>query len=253
MDSKKLEPSDKILIALQFWQGDKEQAMQLARLLADLEPKHCDRADLLLVSRFDCVVDQATVKHVARKFNTFSYISKRRGTGWPHGCNELFFGMLEWFYHKKEAGQIPNYKAVFAIEADGIPITPNWIARLNEEWDEINRNAKVYVAGAWLNDGPHGVGHINGNALFSGDTKFMTWLVRRVGGCNSDVGWDWIYAKDFKNWGWQPIPQIKSVWRTPITETIFKGEIEQGTVWYHGVKNQDGIKLCRKHFLGETY
>ncbi len=57
----------KILIALQFWKGDRDMAMKLARLMADLEPKHSDDADVLFISRFDTMQDVDAVKYVSRK------------------------------------------------------------------------------------------------------------------------------------------------------------------------------------------
>ena len=76
----------KILLALQFWKGDKDQAMRVARLIADLEPRHTDFADFLFVSRFDCEQDLATVEYVSQKFNVHTYVNRhRRGTGCRHG------------------------------------------------------------------------------------------------------------------------------------------------------------------------
>src|SRR6476660_5410226 len=131
-------PSNKILVVISFWQGDQNMAMRLARLMADLSPGRNDLIDILFCARFDCPHDLAAEKYVARKFNVFTMISRRRGTGWPHGCNELFFGMLEWVYHKKEAGHIPNYKAIFVVESDCAPLASNWIQLLHKGWDELN-------------------------------------------------------------------------------------------------------------------
>jgi len=244
-------PTSKILLALQFWNGDKREALQLAKLLADLEPKHCDIADFLFVSRFDTQHDPVTIKHVSRKFNTFSYVSKGRGTGWPHGCNDLLFGTLGWLYHKKQAGQIPGYKAIFCFEADGIPMRKDWIQALRDAWDAVNKPKPVCQAGAWLANGPDdkGTGHINGNCLLSGDLSFLKWLFQSGGGVNSRSGWDWILAPKFKARGWANIPQIRSWWRTPITEELFLEGVRDKIIWQHGIKGDSGFKLCRKYLL----
>ncbi len=244
--------TDKILIALQFWNGDKPYAMHLARLLADIEPAMCQKADFLFVSRFDCDHDQATINYVARKFNTFSYVSKRRGTGWPSGCNATFFGTLEWFYHKKNMGQILPYRSIFLFEADGVPMSLNWIDGLRKVWDNANSVRPVCIAGAWLENGPiPDCGHINGNCMMTGDLKFLRWLVTRVTDVSVNVGWDYILAPQFKQHGWANLPQVKSVWRQPITEEIFLRQIEEGTLWWHGVKGDTGIKMARKFLLGQ--
>lgn len=244
--------TNKFLICLQFWEGDRAQALQLARLIADIEPTMSERADFLFVSRFDCTHDTATVNYVARKFKTFTHTSKRRGTGWPSGCNGTFFGTMEWFYHKKQARQVVPYKAAFCIEADGIPMSKTWIADLSNHWDWINNRKPVVMAGAWLANGPiPDCGHINGNAFISGDLKFLKHLVARIQDVDINVGWDYCLAPTFREWGWSDMPQIRSVWRTPLTEQIFLHHQRTGTLWFHGSKDDAGIKLCRKHLLGQ--
>jgi len=251
---RELPKTNKILIALQYWHGDKDQANKLARLIADLEPKTSDYADFLFVCRFDCTHDDATVKYVARKFKTFTYISKRRGTGWPAGCNGTFFGTMEWFFHKKNHKQIPPYKAVLLIEADGVPVSLDWIKNLNSAWDRANSAKPVCVAGPWLDNGPiPDCGHINGNAFISGDLYFLKWLVTRVQDVSVNVGWDYILAPQFRDRGWANLPEMRSAWRYPITEEIFTSLLKEGVVQYwHGSKGETGVKLCRKYLLGQN-
>jgi len=248
----KIIPSNKILLAIQYWNGDRDAALALATLLADLEPRHSDLADFLFVCRFDSSHDPATVAKVSRKFNVHTYTSRGKGTGWPCGCNDLFFGTLGWFYHKSQAGQIPNYKAMFAFEADGIPMRKDWIAALHAEWDRVNTpKGKICQAGAWLSNGPDavGTGHINGNCLISGDLNFLRWLVKEVNHVSANVGWDWILAPQFKARGWANLPKIRSVWRQPLTEEIFLEGVKNQTIWYHGIKEPNGIELCRKYLV----
>lgn len=243
-------PTNKILIALLFWDGDKALAMRLAKLLSDLEPGHSTEADFLFVPRFDCRWDDRMVKYVSRKFNTFTHVSKRRSVGWPLGCNGLFFGMSEWVFHKMESGQIPNYKAVFVMGADGVPFRQDWITYLHREWDAANSKKKIYMAGALILDEhtDRGNDHINGDcALLSGDLKFFRWIVRDVRDISTSAGWDWILAKDFKTWGWAGFPGIRSHWRRPdLNEAEWDAEIAEGTVWLHGVKNDSLINIARK-------
>lgn len=245
--------TNKFLICLQFWEGDKAQALKLARLLADIEPKMSEYADFLFVSRFDCQHDTDTVNYVARKFKTFTHTSKRRGTGWPLGCNSLWFGTMEWFYHKKVARQTPPYKAAFCIEADGVPLTMNWIQQLSQRWDKINALKPVVMAGAWLANGPiPDCGHINGNAFITGDLKFLKHLIVRIQDVKGPIGWDYGLAPLFREWGWLDMPQIRSAWRTTPTENLLRNYIHEGVAWFHGSKDDAGIKLCRKILLGQV-
>lgn len=240
---------NKFLIVLQNWEGDKLAALRLAHHLADLEKSHCEGADFLFVSRFDCSHDLPTIQDVSRKFNTHHYRSPKQGTGWPHGCNELWFGAMEWVYHMICSGKIPHYKAVFTIEADGLPLVADWIPRLSKQWDELNAIRPVYVAGSILNPGIVGE-HVNGQAFFSCDTKFLHWIVKQVGGVPPQVGWDYYLGTSFKKWGWASMPGLHCYWNTPtMTEERYKQERDNNTIWIHGVKDSSLYTMTRRRLL----
>lgn len=235
----------KILIAIPFWHGDKAQALVLARLIADLQQEHSQIADICFVSRFDTAHDRPTIDYVARKFNVFAHVSQRREIGWPHGCNGTFFGTMEWFQSKAA-----NYKALFIAESDGAPLVADWIQRLSLEWDKANEMKPVYVAGAYIPD-KGGHDHINGGCNFiSSDEKFLHWLVNKVGGITISAGWDWALSEEFKKWGWADITSIKSYWRRPtFTDAEWTPELNKGTVWLHGLKDNSLLELSRKKLL----
>jgi hypothetical protein len=250
-------PPTKILIAIPFWEQDKEQAMLVARLLADLENGHSDKADVLLMSRFDCPpADKPTLDHVSRKFNTYSQVCKRRGVGWGHGSNELFFGVMDWLYSNNVAKKVPEYKAVLMFESDSCPLTPNWINALHDSWDASQRGPRtVKVYGPLLSQPEHplmpkGISHINANALYAGDLKFLKTLAREIGGCNPQGGYDWHLAPRFMKIGWKDCPQIKSWWRSiNVTPAILDNLIHQGVVMMHGFKDNSLIELIRSRYL----
>lgn len=246
-----LVPTNKILIALPFWSGDKAQSMKLARLLCDLQPEHSQAADLLFVSRFDAKHDRATVDYALRKFNVYTHTSQRREVGWPHGCNGTFFGSMEWFYYRIVDGKIPAYQAMFIAESDGCPIVEDWLPRLVLEWKKVNELKKVYMAGALLPDVVNNHPHINGGcALLSGDVAFLKWIVTQTAQHNVHAGWDWFLNREFERWGWADIPSIKSYWhRPPFTEAEWIPELKKGTVWLHGVKDDTLLDLSRRKLL----
>lgn len=250
--SKPKPPSKKILLSLPFWAGDKRQSLKLARFLADLQPSFCDYADVVFTARFDAKHCKETIAAVSRKFNTFTHTSGRRQTGWPLGCNGVFLGMIEWFYHKKAAGQIPNYRAVLNLESDVVPLVRDWLPRVIAAWDELNAKAPVYVAGALLpGNGPGVRDHINGGCcMMSGDMKFMQWLALRASNFNSKVGWDWALAHDFKARGWGNFPGVRSFWQTPsFSETDWANAVTNGDWIIHGVKNDDLLDMSRRKLL----
>lgn len=242
--------TNKILIMLSFWQGDREQAFRLARLLADLEPQHSELADILLVARFDQKHDPDTVQYVARKFNVHTHVSRRQETGWPRGCNGIFFGGMEYVYHKMAAGQIPRYKAIFNMGADSTPLDKNWLSDFCHTWDNMNRKDRVYIAGALVDPkGEHP--HINGDATFiSGDLDFLKWLVIRASHSNANAGWDWYLSRQFAEWGWSDIPSIISLWNTKTFEpNRWDGMVGAGIKMIHGVKDFSLLNQARKKLL----
>lgn len=241
--------TNKILITQLFWAEDRELAMKLTKLLVDLEPKHSDLADILFVSRFDCPHDAPAEAWAARKFNTYSYTSTRRGTGWPNGCNSIFFGALEWIYHKMAANKIPHYKAVLILGPDSAPLSRDWLPKLHKNWDDATAAGKVYMAGALIEHG--GREHINGDCvLLSGDLKFLKWLTVKVGDVKLSAGWDWYLAAAFKQWGWADFPSIKSYWRIPaFTQDDWANCVKQGVDWVHGVKTDELLTISRNNLL----
>lgn len=235
----------KLLLAIQFWKGDQAQAMKVARLAADLETRHSDLADFLFVSRFDCPHDMETIKYVSRKFNVHHHVSRRRATGWPWGCNELWFETCQYIYeHSIDAKRIPEYKAVLTFEADAFPMCPNWISMLSEEFDALQ---PAKIIGAMQR---YPAPHVNGNALFSCDPKFMHWIARKVTGCAPSGGWDFLLAKHFKEWGWKNSNLFRSWWQTPTLEPErFATLQKEGVAFLHGVKDESVLRLVRDKYL----
>ncbi len=239
--------SDKILIALQFWKGDKTPALRLAKYLADLERGHSKQADLLLVHRFDCPFEghDALIQRISRSFNVTVYKSPRRGIGWPDGCNELWFATMEWVYSMMHAAKVPHYKAIFTCEADGGPVFQDWISRMSAAWDAANEDRKVFIAGALVDPGPH----INGNALITGDFKWLKWIVQRVGGAPPGIGWDYVYRDQFRKIGWANVPGMRSYYNSrTFSVQQYKQMLAEELIWVHGDKSGCLIDYGRQRF-----
>lgn len=234
----------KLLLALQFWEGDKSHAMQVARLIADLEPRFCERADFLFVSRFDTTHDSGTIDYVSRKFKIRHHISRRRATGWPFGPNELWFETMQYTYeHAIDEKRIPDYKAVLTFEADATPLCPNWIPMLSDAFDQAQ---PANIVGALLQ---YPGLHVNGNALFSCDPKFSHWISRQVTGCTPHGGWDFVLAPRFKEWGWTDCKLMRSWWQTPtLTPEAFGQLHEQGVCFLHGIKDDSARRFVREKY-----
>lgn len=238
--------SNKILVTIPFWDGDRYQVEIQAKFLADLQKGHSELADILFVNRFDAKpLRPEIIKYVSRKFNVMQYRSKRKETGWPSGCSSLWFGMLEYVYHKQVAKQIPHYKALFNMASDVVPLKRDWVEYLHAQWDAMQPAA---VAGALI-EGPRD--HINGDAmLMTTRPDFLRWLVNEVGGIKQRAGWDWVLAPDFCARGWKNIDGIKSLWQTP-TMTLQDAKVWMGrdVALIHGVKDASLLDAARKLLL----
>ena len=240
---------DKFLIILPFWNGDKSQMCELAKLIADFEPNHSTVADVLFVARFDTKHDPKTAQYVSRKFNIHLHTSMRQGTGWPMGCNSLWFGSMEWCFRMIAARKVPHYRAIINMEADCAPLDPNWLRVLKDQWSAVSRTRPVAIAGDIIHL-PGGWEHVNANAVVSGDLKFLRWMVTIAGGHEKNAGWDYYLANDLRRWGWAKLPGIRSCWGTStLTEQDFHKHRAEGVVMLHGVKDGSAKVLSRKSFL----
>lgn len=231
-----------------MWEGDKAQCVRLAKFLADLEPKHSDSADFLLVHRFDCAAPSEAMPFVSRKFNAFVYQTPRCDTGWPLGCNAVTNFTIEWARCMMEAKKVPQYKAIFLCEGDGGPVQRGWIEKLSAEWDRVNVAGPIFQAGPYI---PPPNEHINGNCLINASIPALRWYCR--GDWQTKAGgWDWVGYEAFKRKGVANIPGMKSLYATlSFSENEWRKLAEEDVVWVHGDKANDLIYWGRKLILGE--
>jgi hypothetical protein len=216
--------------------------MKVARFLASIQPTMSEEADILFMSRFDCTQDMETIQKVSHKFHVHHARCRRQGEGWPFGCNELFFGTMDWLYEQKEAELIPDYKAMLIMESDACPLVPDWISKLSAHWDAMN----VKVLGALQ---PPPLVHINGNALYSGDMGFLKRVSREISGCTPHGGYDFVLHKEWVNLGCADSPLMRSWWRCPaMTRQVFDHLSAQGVVFLHGVKGDSVMERFLEKF-----
>lgn len=222
----------KILLALQMWEGDQDDAMALLELLIKLKPRgHYQFADVALITRFDCPdVSSGMIRRLEETFDkVWMHCSRRKEIGWPAGCNGLWHDTMHWSYEMHKLHRM-DYSAILTTEADTCPLTADWDERLARVWND----GHAKVMGFWHDSGSK-VGHINGNALFDPQlVSLSTWL----NGCPEQVAWDTEHAPLFKQLGWAKCREIHSMWNT---STLGMDELDalrgQGVVWLHGVKD----------------
>ena len=216
--------------------------MDLARLIADIEPRHSDQADFAFCARFDTLHDKETVSYVARKFNTSTYTSHRKATGWPAGCNNLFFTSLRWAIDNTHLEKSPEYRAILMMESDDCPLSKTWIADLLAEMDSQKRD----FVGSFHYTPKF---HYNGNMLFNGDSEFLKWLRPQLN-CPTREGWDTYLFPLMEARGAADTKKIRSVWNMPgMDEATWDRFVSEGCSFLHGVKDDSARKLARKKLL----
>ena len=242
--------SKKIVIALQFWAGDRTRAMRLASLIADIEQVKNNQFDFAFVARFDTAPDMDTVHKVSRKFNVWTLKGTRRGTGWPHGCNELACDMFQQAVTYKRQKLWNNHKAVYLLESDNMPMRRDWLQAISDEWDEAQTKGKL-IMGSWS---PYHstVGHINGNMLFDLDLALK---VKGLEGCPARAGWDCYFAHKFApHWHRSRIMSNHYDHRNNIAPEVLFSSVDGKTpvAVVHGVKDDSAERQVRPLLFSKT-
>lgn len=235
-------PRTKLVVALQFWEGDKDRAMHLARLIADIEPVKNDLVDFAFFARFDATHDEDTIAKVSRKFNVWKMTCERQGTGWPNGCNAMALDLLQQANRRANA-EWKQVKAVYLIESDVLPMRRDWLKLLSQEWDEGAAKGKLLL-GSW-HPFHSSVGHLNGNMLV--DPQIVS-KIKGLEACRPGQAWDTEFALKFEP-HWTKSRQMANHYnfqRSISPEVLFSsvdGKTPVAVV--HGIKDASGERQVR--------
>lgn len=182
-----------MVVALQFHKGDKEEALDLANLIADLEPEFNPNVTFVLwaarnLNRVKNNPDiLAAQKKLSDKFKTYAWDSMRRGDGYPHGPNDMWYEINQRVFLEKRNGNI-NPDCLFTIEADACPTTRDWLAQIYKEWRECGKEVLGCIS--TFNGEQSGM-HVNGNMVLPIDFCVKHQLVS----CPTDIAWD-VYHRE---------------------------------------------------------
>lgn len=119
-----------MIIALQYYAGDLERTMSLARLLADVEP--APRADVVLAlvcqpgTPVTSLVEK-TLVHCSRKFPVEHVVSPLGAEGHPEGCTFLWAGTMQHYYGKYRRGETSHESIMTLDGVDGVPLHLGWV------------------------------------------------------------------------------------------------------------------------------
>lgn len=247
-----------MILNIQFHEGDKAQAMALARLISDLQPVRREDVKVLFTARFDAHHDMATIAYVERKFPVFRYTCKRKATGWPNGPNQMMGESYSFCVENLRSNRLKDYAVMF-VESDCVMLHNQWLDMLIEE----HRASGKAISGAWLTRGDCNCEHVNGNMIMSLDF----WRkCKAVFNPQSRGGWDATLAPYILPnahpskliWSDYQLGMAHNPWRgcdylweakryhSP-TNPLFGQDLYP--VWYHGIKVPDGLECARKRLL----
>lgn len=250
-----------ILLNIQFWQGDKELAMGLARLIADLEDAPRPET-ILFTARFDCEFDEETIAYVAKKFQVARFKTTRKATGWPNGPNQMMGESYQYLVELRRRGRFEGSTGILFIEADCVPLKRGWIDDLTKEYESCGK----HVLGAWLKSGDVAIEHVNGNCIISFDFWRKCPQI-----CNppSRGGWDAVLAPYILPSA-APSRLIWSDYQLGTSKNPWKGDMflwepkaykdpknalygqKLHPVWFHGIKGDMGLNAAKTMLLGHA-
>lgn len=182
-----------ILIALCYWEGDKDLARKVAKLMADLQPHHVGNVcEVLIVARQDEMnADSGMVRDLQEKFNVKTMVTSSPLRGWPGGCNGMFGSAMIQI-----ANYISTHDCVFWMEADCVPMYPNWFSDLHHEW--MNRRSGSNIVGCICDAHGDGSGiHLTGCAIYHPQ---IARLLPEITSCDN-IAWDWLWRAQMVKMG----------------------------------------------------
>lgn len=247
-----------MVLNLQSWNGDMTQAMELARLITDLEPEKREDVLFLFTSRFDAKFDDETVAYVSRRFNVLKHRTKRMATGWPNGPNQMMACSFEHIIERAKRKEIDATHVLF-MESDCVPLHKDWISMLDNEFKACEKK----VLGAWLEKGDAGCRHINGNCIISTDfwkkcpgilhpparggwDATLAYAIMPNGAPSKLIWSDYQLGLPVNPWKGDDFLWEPKRYKAP-TNPLFGQDLQP--CWFHGIKTMDGLTAARKRLL----
>ena len=228
----------RLVLALQFYAADRDRAMRLAKLIADIEPKPREDVEVVFVARYDCDHDKETISYVSQKFPVHWITTHTKWTGWPGGCTAVALDTLEWV-----AANRKDAVGVLMIEPDCVPMGADWLNQLLDEWNDA-RMLDKWIMGAWRDSGgPYG--HLNGNCVL---LPAFANLVRARDIIGPDLAWDAAVAPYIKD-HWYITGAIKNCFesRNATIQRMLTPDVgEFAPALVHGFKDDSAFAIAKE-------
>lgn len=239
----------KLAICLQVCPKDCFLGLRLVKLICSIEPKKRSDIEFIVSARRD--TNPITVQEIAvtaeAKFESVQIVhGKRFGTGWPMGCNDLWQETMMRVSMMVGAGKL-TARGVLTFEADCLPLRPDWLDRLIDEWEIAQKKGKLVCGHAhlWTGRPDEQATHINGNAIFAYN---VTSIFGELNGCDSKSGWDAYHGKLLLSIGYDSVAicqkyRIPRITRVELEEIRKRGQIP---AMFHGIKGETGLQAVEE-------
>jgi hypothetical protein len=251
-----------MIVALQYHDGDLEQTMALARLLADLEPSPRNDALLALVCQPGTPRPELvarTIVHCRRRFPVEEIVSEYGATGYPEGCNALWRGTAAHFFQRFRMGRLPSSYLTDTPHAaslltldggDGVPLHPDWLDQL------IQLHLQTLETGKFITGTPYFLGgcplHVNPNAVFQLDifhhTRLLDPAPRYLEPGWTNFAFD-VYHREEMIANARLSSAVRTNWRgggQPATRELLL-DLSEESLWLHGHKDEGLHWIAREH------
>lgn len=236
--------SEDIVLALQFWEGDRSASLRLAKTIADVEPAFNTQALFLFVHAFDCEPPPAeVVDYVAKKFRTMVVKSTTPWTGYPDGCAALWLDCIDWARKAKRDG-LTTAECMLTFEFDCSPLVTDWIDKLVGTFRRVSPKAVMGDHHPYTAAGlPKGFGHINGNMVVSlRSVEVLDQIATYRQRHKPRSPWDVVIYPDLYRIGAVSIPEIQSDYRAHNLRPSYLATLRRnGVLFHHGCKDTSVI------------
>lgn len=235
-----------IALCLQCCPYDQDQALELAQLICDIEPSLRKDGEFFLVYRKDTSpgIAKAFQSIVPTKFaRAAARMARNHDTGWPGGSNMLAASaFIEMSLLSREG--LCKSDGFLLFEPDCIPMLPDWIDQLSNEWDRAKTEGKE-AFGHWHQQGDADTLHMNGNAVFRTDyfDRYPTMIVGPA-----TQGWDYFYRERIIQMSRDSDLIFQHYNRHGLTLDDWNSIQKNGKrpALFHGIKTPHGRALARQ-------
>lgn len=235
-----------IAVILQYHDGDRVRAEELARFIADIEPVARPDVKMRFWARYDAEhLGMETFRYVGRKFDVTWGHSRRKWQGWPAGPNGMVYDIIEDGMGAMLDVGWRDVTGLLLIEPDCVPLSRDWLTQLSGAWDKALADDK-WIMGSWRNSGPE-CGHINGNCIIRPDLRKKVDIRKAP----QELAWDCFAAPYLKN-SWEITGLIRNDFSSndATVEKLRTPEVGFALpVLVHGYKDTSAFDIAKRWLL----